>query len=133
MVKKKQHNKINLVTIVIIIFLIFRPSIKNMTNITQEDNANINSLLVESISGYETIKGLNLEESIHMFYKIEDPIRSQAGLWHDIGKLHTQHFDEYGIAHYYNHDCVGAYQILCHLEYYRSTNKKYSFFRRIRR
>ena len=37
--------------------------IKNMTNITQEDNANINSLLVESISGYETIKGLNLEST----------------------------------------------------------------------
>ena len=31
------------------------------TNITQEDNAKINSLLVESISSYETIKGLNLE------------------------------------------------------------------------
>ena len=44
-----------IIMLYIIIFLIFRPSIKNMTNITQEDNANINSLLVESISGYETI------------------------------------------------------------------------------
>ena len=52
-----------IIMLYIIIFLIFRPSIKNMTNITQEDNANINSLLVESISGYETIKGLNLEST----------------------------------------------------------------------
>ena len=52
-----------IIILYIIIFLIFRPSIKNMTNITQEDNARINSLLVESISSYETIKGLNLEST----------------------------------------------------------------------
>jgi ATP-binding cassette subfamily B protein len=34
-----------------------------MTNIIQEDNSQINSLLVESISSYETIKGLNLEKN----------------------------------------------------------------------
>ena len=51
-----------IIMIYIIIFLIFRPSIKNMTNVNQEDSAKINSLLVESISGYETIKGLNLEK-----------------------------------------------------------------------
>ena len=34
-----------------------------MTNINQEDNSKINSLLVESISSYETIKGLNLENT----------------------------------------------------------------------
>ena len=51
-----------IIMLYIIVFLIFRPSIKNMTNITQEDNAKINSQLVESISSYETIKGLNLEK-----------------------------------------------------------------------
>ena len=52
-----------MITIIyLIIFLIFKPSIKNMTNIIQEDNAKINSTLVESISSYETIKGLNLEK-----------------------------------------------------------------------
>ena len=54
-----------LIIIIIIYFLIFimyKSSIKNMTNIIQEDNAKINSLLVESISSYETIKGLNLEK-----------------------------------------------------------------------
>lgn len=52
-----------IIMIYIIIFLVFRPSIKNMTNVNQEDSAKINSLLVESISGYETIKGLNLEKT----------------------------------------------------------------------
>lgn len=51
-----------IIMLYMIIFLIFRPSIKNMTNITQEDNAKINSLLVETISSYETVKGLNLEK-----------------------------------------------------------------------
>ena len=46
-----------------IIFIIFKQSTKDMTNIVQEDNSKINSLLVESISSYETIKGLNLEKS----------------------------------------------------------------------
>ena len=52
-----------IIIIYIILFLVFRPSIKNMTDINQEDNSNINSLLVESISSYETIKGLNLEKT----------------------------------------------------------------------
>lgn len=53
-----------LITIIyFIIFLSFKGSIKNYTNTIQEDNAKVNSLLVESISSYETIKGLNLEKS----------------------------------------------------------------------
>jgi len=51
-----------IIIIYIVIFLIFRKSIKDMTNIIQEDNSKINSLLVESISSYETIKGLNIEK-----------------------------------------------------------------------
>lgn len=45
-----------------LIFLISKKYIKDMTNEIQENNAKVNSLLVESISSYETIKGLNLEE-----------------------------------------------------------------------
>lgn len=29
--------------------------------------------------------------------------------WHDLGKLYTQTFDDDGIAHYYNHENIGAY------------------------
>lgn len=60
----KSMSLILLVIIIIytIIFLIFRPTIKNITNINQEDNSKINSSLVETISSYETIKGLNIEK-----------------------------------------------------------------------
>ena len=51
-----------IITIIyLLIFLAYRSSIKTTTNVIQEDNAKVNSLLVESISSYETIKGLNLE------------------------------------------------------------------------
>ena len=49
--------------IYLLIFIIFKPIIENITNIIQEDSSKINSTLVESISSYETIKGLNLEKS----------------------------------------------------------------------
>ena len=37
-----------------------------------------------------------------------------AGRFHDVGKLFTQHFDENGTAHYYNHDSVGTYFLASH-------------------
>lgn len=37
-----------------------------------------------------------------------------AGLWHDIGKMHTQSFTEDGQAHYYSHENVSAYYLLSH-------------------
>lgn len=43
-------------------------------------------------------------------------IKYIAGLFHDVGKLYTQRFDEKGIAHYYNHDSVGAYELISHLD-----------------
>ena len=49
------------ILIYIIIFCLFRPFIKKYTNINQENDANINSLMVEVINGFETIKNLNLE------------------------------------------------------------------------
>ena len=46
----------------LIIFLLYKSNIKYLTNTIQEDSDKVNSLLVESISSYETIKGLNLEQ-----------------------------------------------------------------------
>ena len=46
-----------------LVFLAYRNTIKAVTNNIQEENAKVNSLLVESISSYETIKGLNLENN----------------------------------------------------------------------
>ena len=41
----------------------------------------------------------------------------EASPIHDIGKLYTQTFDNEGNAHYYNHENVGAYEILTHISY----------------
>lgn len=38
----------------------------------------------------------------------------EAGLWHDVGKMFTQTFDDKGVAHYRGHDGLGAYWILTH-------------------
>lgn len=35
-----------------------------------------------------------------------------GALLHDVGKLFTQTIDENGVAHYYSHESVGAYEIL---------------------
>lgn len=52
----------------LLIFNVFKYSIKKMTNLVQEDSARTTSMLVESISGYETIKGLNYEKEFN--YKL---------------------------------------------------------------
>lgn len=43
--------------------------------------------------------------SYHIGYKL-------GALYHDVGKVDTQSFDENGVAHYYNHDAVGSYLFL---------------------
>lgn len=64
----------------LLIFLSYKNIIKEKTNIIQEDNAKVNSLLVESISSYETVKGLRLENIIkkkinrNYLYTINDHI-----------------------------------------------------------
>lgn len=44
-----------------------------------------------------------------------------ASKLHDYGKLFTQTFDENGIAHYYNHENVGAYEVLSNLKLWDSS------------
>lgn len=43
--------------------------------------------------------------------KTTDEELCTAALFHDIGKMKTQTTDEDGQCHYYNHNCVGAYDI----------------------
>ena len=50
-----------IIIIYFLVFLAYKNTIKEVTNSIQEDSAKVNSLLVESINSYETIKGLNLE------------------------------------------------------------------------
>ena len=58
----KMTNLLLIITILyFIIFLIFKNIIKNNTKKIQIKNGDANSLLVESISSFDTIKGLNIE------------------------------------------------------------------------
>ena len=50
-----------IILIYILLLCTFRPISKKLTNMNQEKNALVNSYLIESISGFETIKGLNTE------------------------------------------------------------------------
>ena len=47
----------------LLIFLVLKEPIKNITRDIQTKSGNVNSLLVESINGYNSIKGLNLEDT----------------------------------------------------------------------
>lgn len=42
----------------------------------------------------------------------------EAGYYHDIGKLFTQTIGEDGNCHYYNHDSVGTYELMCNCAIY---------------
>ena len=71
------------------------------------------------------------KHSDKVFYKFSEVNAyinySHGALFHDLGKLYTRTIDENGIAHYYNHENIGAYRYLI-LKFYSDdyvTNKKY--------
>lgn len=45
-------------------------------------------------------------------------VRRVAGYLHDIGKMYTQVVDGDGVAHYYGHESVGAYRVMCMKEHF---------------
>ena len=47
---------------------------------------------------------------------------SSLGLYHDIGKVYCKEIGEDGVAHFYNHECVSSYIVMCDLLYNRSYN-----------
>lgn len=94
------------------------------------ENEYINDVFVTDC--YEKMKGFNQKNPYHsmdldehckhtyeIFKKIEGYIWTEylfAARLHDIGKLFTQKFDEDGVAHYYQHENVGCYYLLCNLD-----------------
>lgn len=48
----------------ILIYYVFKSSLKLYTNINQENSALINTFLIESINGFETVKNLNMENNM---------------------------------------------------------------------
>ena len=53
-----------IILIYLLLFYIFRPVLKKFTEKNQQNSALINSYLIESINGYETIKNLSVENQI---------------------------------------------------------------------
>ena len=56
-------------------------------------------------------------------YKAEKCDYWDGAFYHDLGKLETQTIDENGIAHYYNHENVGAYRYFINRAYDNSKFK----------
>lgn len=48
----------------------------------------------------------------------DDSLLIRAGYYHDVGKLFTQTKGEDGNCHYYDHDSVGTYSLLCNAGIY---------------
>lgn len=84
--------------------------------------------LMSSIGWIQKMKGFDQKNPHHRYDLLEhskilaNEIKKKtgsdllwnAGIFHDIGKLYTQTFDDNGIAHYYNHAEVGTYFLLTH-------------------
>ena len=50
-----------IIVIYVILFYVFKPTLKEYTEIIQNNSARLNSYLVETINGFETIKNINME------------------------------------------------------------------------
>ena len=101
------------------------------TAVGKKENQDILSLMdsydqenphhIFTLGGHCRALASNYEKGSWLYY---------AGLYHDVGKLTTRNVDEQGIAHYYDHDCVGAYNCCCFPELFKS-NSHYLFLNMI--
>lgn len=71
----------------ILIILIFNNYIKSITIKRQEATAILNNTIIESVSTFETIKGLNIEDNI--IYKFSKDYSSLLNITFDIDKLNN--------------------------------------------
>ena len=62
--KKILFGLIMISLIYLLIIFVFNYPIKKYTKILQEDSSNVNSYIVEAISAFESIKGMNIEDNI---------------------------------------------------------------------
>ena len=91
-----------IIIIYIFIILIFTPIIRNISIKLQENTAKINNIIIESVSSFETIKGLSLEDTaiykfskcysrslntIYKYQKVNNIIYILKDLVNDIGIL----------------------------------------------
>lgn len=79
------------------------------------------SLKMENFDQKNPHHTMSLLEHSDYTYKLfadkEYPMSFQLGaVLHDVGKLYCQTFDEFGTAHYIDHDSIGSYLILTSLD-----------------
>lgn len=79
------------------------------------------SLKMENFDQKNPHHTMSLLEHSDYTYKLfadkEYPMSFQLGaVLHDVGKLYCQTFDEFGTAHYIDHDSVGSYLVLTSLD-----------------
>lgn len=85
----------------------------------QHDNPNHTASVAEHMSEVYSEVGKYSYNILKMFYPKGEEFEAWkdsclltlAAYYHDIGKFYTKSFDEKGIAHFYNHENVGAYII----------------------
>ena len=93
----------------------------NFVNLTRSSEASIFANTLKQMNTFEQktpyhdkTVGIHCEEATSHFAKLGYPFHLKlAARYHDIGKLLTQTFDEKGVAHYYGHEKLGAYYLLC--------------------
>ncbi len=79
------------------------------------------SLKMENFDQKNPHHTMSLLEHSDYTYKLfadkEYPMSFQLGaVLHDVGKLYCQTFDEFGTAHYIDHDSIGSYLVLTSLD-----------------
>ena len=68
----KNYIIIILSLIYILIIIVFNYPIKKYTKILQEDSSCVNSYIVETISAFESVKGMNIEDNLRDLRTILD-------------------------------------------------------------
>ena len=54
-----------IIIIYVLLFYLFKSKLKSFTEIIQENSAKLNSYLIETISGFETVKNMHLESAVN--------------------------------------------------------------------
>lgn len=95
------------------------PQVLNQMNVNQQSPHHSETILGHTFTSYNYL----LENYPHHSLLLE------AMLYHDWGKTKTQTFDDSGVAHYYNHENVSAYDYLSTI--YPSTQTNWNSFSEI--
>lgn len=94
--------------------------------IEEEDSLKTKDVLLRAAEGFDQRNKHHTQDlGQHMKFvgdilskRTTNKVLIEAGYYHDIGKLFTQTIGNDNQCHYYNHDSVGAYNLMCSTAYY---------------